>query len=272
MRTVPVLTKPVLRRDLATSPARLFAVTSGPGVIALVAVMVAVAACGVNERPDVQETQDAAETIPDPPALAELRDTVSLEELRARADRGDAVAQYSLGVAFEAGRGVPQDVAEAVRWFRLAADQGLATAQSNLGVAYATGRGVPRNTVEAVRWYRLAAEQGFATAQVNLGAMYADGDGVSQDDAEALRWYRLAAEQGDADAQFSLALMYANGRGVQPGDVEAYVWFSLAAAQASGENRDRYVEARDGFAEFLTAEQLADAQRRAREWTLTREP
>jgi hypothetical protein len=38
--------------------------------------------------------------------------------LRARAERGDAYAQYMLGAACFRGKGVPQDRAEAVRWYR----------------------------------------------------------------------------------------------------------------------------------------------------------
>ena len=70
------------------------------------------------------------------------------------------------------GQGVPQDYAEAVKWFRLAADQGNATAQYNLGLMYDKGQGVPQNYAEAVKWYRLAADQGNAVAQFNLGVMY----------------------------------------------------------------------------------------------------
>ena len=98
-----------------------------------------------------------------------------------------------------------------------AAEQGLATAQYNLGVMYGTGEGVPQDDAEAIRWYRLAAEQGLATAQYNLGVMYDDGLGVPQDDAEAIRWYRLAAEQGLATAQYNLGVMYSTGRGVAAG-------------------------------------------------------
>ena len=43
-------------------------------------------------------------------------------------------------------RGVPQDYAEAVKWYRKGADQGYARAQHNLGVVYAEGHGVPRIT------------------------------------------------------------------------------------------------------------------------------
>ena len=59
---------------------------------------------------------------------------------------------------------------------------------------------MPQDDAEAVRWYRLAAEQGDANAQYNLGVRYGAGEGVPPDDAEAVRWFRLAAEQGDATA------------------------------------------------------------------------
>jgi TPR repeat protein len=59
---------------------------------------------------------------------------------------------------------------------------------------YDEGEGVPENNAEAVRWYRLAAEQGYARAQSNLGFMYSNGEGVPENNAEAVRWYRLAAE------------------------------------------------------------------------------
>ena len=79
------------------------------------------------------------------------------------------------------GEGVPQDYAEAVKWYRLAADQGEASAQSDLGFMYAYGTGVPQDYAEAVKWYRLAAAQGEADAQYNLGLMYCKGQGVPQD-------------------------------------------------------------------------------------------
>jgi TPR repeat protein len=54
---------------------------------------------------------------------------------------------------FSQGRGVPQDYAEAVRWYRKAADQGYAKAQYNLGNMYWYGRGVPQDSAQAERWY-----------------------------------------------------------------------------------------------------------------------
>ncbi len=88
---------------------------------------------------------------------------------------------------YATGQGVPEDDAEAVRWYRLGTEQGNAAAQLNLGLMYDNGEGVPEDDAEAVRWFRLAAEQGYAAAQLNLGVMYDDGEGVPKDDAEAVR-------------------------------------------------------------------------------------
>ena len=64
---------------------------------------------------------------------------------------------------------------------------------------YDNGEGVPENDAEAVKWYRKAADQGYAKAQSNLGVMYDNGEGVPENDAEAVKWYRKAADQGYAD-------------------------------------------------------------------------
>ena len=45
---------------------------------------------------------------------------------------------------------------------RALAALGNADAQTNLGYAYSNGRGVEQDYAEAVKWYRLAAEQGDA--------------------------------------------------------------------------------------------------------------
>jgi TPR repeat protein len=45
-----------------------------------------------------------------------------LAELRAKAEKGDAMAQCDLGIRYDKGEGVTKDAAEAVKWFRKAAD------------------------------------------------------------------------------------------------------------------------------------------------------
>ena len=55
------------------------------------------------------------------------------------AEQGNAGAQFSLGFMHANGQRVPQDYAEAAKWFRLAAEQGFAGAQASLGVTYLEG-------------------------------------------------------------------------------------------------------------------------------------
>ena len=70
------------------------------------------------------------------------QDPDPITELRRQAEQGDANAQYNLGIRYVTGIGVPQDRAEAIRWYRLAAEQGHVLAQSTLGLSYFIGNGV----------------------------------------------------------------------------------------------------------------------------------
>ena len=62
---------------------------------------------------------------------------------------------------------------------KLLAEQGHVDAQYSLGVMYENGEGVPENDAEAVKWWRFAAEQGNVGAQYNLGYMYENGGTAS---------------------------------------------------------------------------------------------
>ena len=108
------------------------------------------------------------------------------------AEKGDAIAQYNLGVCYRDGNGVSKDSVEAVKWFRKAADQGDAEAQNNLGDCYYDGEGVLKDPVEAVKWYKKSAEQGNDGAQFSLGICYAEGEGVMKDLIEAYAYYNLS--------------------------------------------------------------------------------
>jgi len=54
---------------------------------------------------------------------------------------------------------------------------------------YKEGKSVPQDDAEAVKWFLKAARQEDAKAQLNLGIMYQEGEGVPQDDAEAARCF-----------------------------------------------------------------------------------
>ena len=108
----------------------------------------------------------------------------------------------------------------------------------------------------------------MADAQFHLGLMYDFGKGVPQDRTEAAKWFHLAAEQGHAPAQSFLGLLYMwGGEGVTQNYVLAHMWSSLAAARLRpGEFHDKTAHNRDSVATQMTPEQLAEAQRLAREW------
>jgi len=164
---------------------------------------------------------------------AQTSDSNSLESTKAKAEGGDAVAQFNLGLMYQKGRGVTQDNAEAVKWYRMAAEQGLANAQCNLGFIYLQGDGVQIDLMEAAKWFRKAAEQGNANAQNSLGVLYEHGQGVTKDDAEALKWYQKAAEKGDSVAQFNLGAMYFHGEGTMRNYAEAMKWYRKSAEQGN---------------------------------------
>jgi hypothetical protein len=178
------------------------------------------------------------------------------------AKQGAADGQTLLAWMYQYGIGVPHDHVKAVAWYRKAAEQGFALAQNNLGAMYAEGSGVPHDHVKAVAWYRKAAEQGLASAQYNFGAMYAEGSGVPHDDAKAVEWYRKAAEQGFAPAQYNLGRIYAVGHGVPQDYTMAHIWLNLAADR---KNRNAS-EVMGLLARDMTPDQIAEAQRLAREW------
>ncbi len=131
------------------------------------------------------------------------------------------------------------------------------------------GQGAPQDNATAVsRRRRKAADQvRDADAQYSLASLYDTGLGVPQDYAAAASWLRKAADQGHATAQYNLGVMYENGRGVPQDYVQAHKWFNLAASRATEAYvREQGTKNRDTVAAQMTPQQIAEAQRLAREW------
>ncbi len=169
------------------------------------------------------------------------------------AEQGLPEAQFNMGLMFEMGQGVPQNSAEAVKWYRMAAEQGNA---------------------KALMWCRKEAERGNAEVQFNLGVMYDQRLGVPQDYAEAVKWYRKAAEQGFAEAQANLGMMYFTGLGVPKDHVLAQMWFILATSgypASEKTKREKAEKIRDAAAAKMTPAQRIEAQKLAREWKTKKE-
>lgn len=197
--------------------------------------------------------------------------TNNIVTLTLKAKTGDAEAQNALGEAYYDGKGVTENLTEAVKWYTKAAEQGNVKAQYKLGVCYYYGYGVEkynteaekwltkaaeqgyaeaqdflgyyyetfRNYTEAIMWYTKAAEQGLLMAQCDLGLCYKSyykyGDGVKKDLDEAIKWYTKAADQGYAKAQYLLGKAYDEGEGVAKNDPEAMKWYLKAIKNNSPE-------------------------------------
>jgi uncharacterized protein len=186
----------------------------------------------------------------------------ALNEWLPVAERGDANAEFNVGLLYATGKGAKQDFRQAAAWYRKAAEQGVGAAQYNLGVMYANGDGVPRDVHEAVKWLQKAtdagipmgreelanlygskgienygksfeaqnksAEKGSPTAQFDVALLYDLGRGVPRNYEEAMKWYRKAADQGYPPAMTNIGILYYNQEGVKRDLVEAYAWFVRA--------------------------------------------
>lgn len=212
-------------------------------------------------------------------------DAEAMVHWRKAAELGHAEAQYILGLNYSSGKGVARDYVEAYMWHSLAVAGTAGAAQKRnadsrdalaelmtpeqLTEAQERARAwtkVGPGPVVSAAEYRARADQGETSAQFSLGEMYATGRGVPMDYGQAVTWFRKAAEQGDAAAQYKLGEIYVNGKGVLQDHVEAHKWMNLAASRVTGRDHTRYASERDTLATKMTAEQLATAQKRAREW------
>ena len=192
-------------------------------------------------------TAPATETFELPP------EGVGPLELRQAAADGDPRAQFEIGAIYTEGRAVPQDNAEAAKWYERAAAQGFVPAQYRIGNLYEAGQGVDKDFEVAKLWYQRGAEAGNRMAMHNLAALYAGGQLGEQEFESAAQWFAQAAAHGMTDSQFNLGMLYARGLGVEQDFEQSYKWFSLAALSGDADA----AKARDDIAKSLTAEAVS---------------
>ena len=144
------------------------------------------------------------------------------------------------------------------------AERGTAEDQYNLGMRYERGITVPQSYSDAVHWYRLAAMQGYREGQYKLCELSERGQGLPQDYQEALRLCGLAAEQGHGRAMFIIGRLYHTAHGVPHDLVRAHMWYNLATAHGYEDGK----KWRDRVADDMSASEIAEAQKLAREWNV----
>lgn len=140
-----------------------------------------------------------------------------------------------------------QDFAAAMRAWRPAAEKGDPDAQFNLGQMYKLGTGVPADLAEAEKWYRLAALQGHELAEANYGmVLFENGKREA-----AVPWLERAVLHGEPRAQYLLGVMLFNGDGVAKNWVRAYALMlrsadgGLEAATRTLAQMDQYIPLAD---------------------------
>lgn len=107
------------------------------------------------------------------------------EELKQKANQGDASAQFQLGQAYLDGlNGTCQDYSKALYWLSEAAKQGDSDAYIYIGQCYEYGWGVKIDYHTAIEYYKKGK------CYRSVGRFYENGLGVKKDILEAFKWYQ----------------------------------------------------------------------------------
>lgn len=85
-------------------------------------------------------------------------------------------------------------------------------------------------------------------------------------DAEIAEAHQAVREVGHSEDLYKLGLIYATGQGGATDLVQAHMWFNLAASRGL----EAAKESRQELACIMSTVEVAEAQKRAREWLKTR--
>ena len=185
------------------------------------------------------------------------REDLGVQLLQRAAEQGLVYAQINLGFLYDWGSaGLPRDEEKSFEWFLAAAEAGEPFAMGQVAFLYYLGWGAKHDIVEAVRWGLAAADHNDPLGQHVLGLIYTAAPlGDDWEDFEkGVEWFHRAAEQNHLYSQYKLIGAYRHGNGVPKDLVTAYMWAKLA---------DRWVSE---VASEMTPEQIAEGEKRAREW------
>lgn len=133
-----------------------------------------------------------------------------------------------LGRIFLRGEGVTQRFDIAKTWFRRGIEYGDALSQYSMGIMYLNGLGVPQDPVKAAELFGAAADQDLAVAQVRLGALFLDQGDVPV----AIKYFELAARHGHLEAYYYLAELTHNGVGRDKSCSVAAAYYKIVAEKA----------------------------------------
>jgi Sel1 repeat-containing protein len=100
----------------------------------------------------------------------------NLDDIRHKAEAGDANAQFHLAQTYMEGKDVAKDPAQGLAWLQKSADQGYVGAEFALAYMYLNGAAkLPKDPHKAADWFRKAAKQQNKASQDALATMLAQG-------------------------------------------------------------------------------------------------
>jgi len=188
---------------------------------------------------------------------AHASDADTFKAMMALANKGDAEAQYHVGMMHNNGIGTPQDPKQAFEWFQKSAASDDPLGAYKLGCYY-DGQGVgivTSDSNEALKYKLVSAKAGYALAQHDVANHY-DRQGNPE---EALKWWKMAGDQGFPMSIFSLSMAYSAGKAA-PKDLSlSYAYFKLSK-RAPKKNVDE-------MAGMLSKPELEKAEKLVSEWS-----
>ncbi|PSK48678.1 Protein sel-1 1 [Elsinoe australis] len=133
-----------------------------------------------------------------------------------------------LGRMFLRGEGTRQSYEIAQIWLKRGVEYGDALSQYSLGVMYMQGLGVPKDAIRAASYLGSAADSDMAVAQTDLGVLFLDQGDVST----ARSYFELAVRSGHVEAYYYLAELAHQGLGRERSCNVAAAFYKIAAEKA----------------------------------------
>lgn len=112
--------------------------------------------------------------------------------------RDKGYALFRLGLCYEEGKSVPQDLRKANWYYQLAADNGDRNGMVHLAWCCEQGLGVEKDRARASHYYQLAADEKEGYASLRMAFRYEYGIGVPVDKEKANRYHRSAHQSNSS--------------------------------------------------------------------------
>ena len=191
-------------------------------------------------------------------------DAATFEAMLALANKGDAEAQYHVGMMYNNGIGTAQDTRQAFQWFEKSASANDPLGAYKLGCYYG-GQGagvVAANADEALKHKLIAANAGYSLAQHDVAVTYARQGNFE----EAVKWLKLASAQGYDSSLYGLSSSYHEGKGVKQDLSLAFAYLKLSMMVSQNELTESNKAILDEMIGRMTQAQVDEAQKLVAEW------